>query len=89
MSTSAIMGIRRYLGIQLHLWASYEGKNAMNPLLYITAQLIKVVVIRPHPVGSADSLNIAHLVKSCYLMSQTSMSMGTFWGGKVHGGLCP
>ena len=33
------------------LAASYEDKNVMN----LTAQLIKVVVIRPHPVASADS----------------------------------
>ena len=60
MSISAIKGLRQYLGIQLNLWTPYESINDTSLCSYIMPILLKAVVIRPHPIASADISIMGH-----------------------------
>ena len=87
------MGLRHYLGIQLRLRAFYEGKNNVNHLLYVKTQLVKVVVIRPHPVASADSSNLGHASEGLFVYIPLRYVRGYLFGREFHGdivkGNCP
>ena len=51
---------RHCLVIQLHLWTPYGSKNDTSQCSYIMPKVLKAVVIRPHPIASADSSIMGH-----------------------------
>ena len=85
MSISAIKESRHYLDIQLHLWTPYESINDTIQCSYIMPKLLEAVVIRPHPIASADSSIMGHACERILICIPLMCVYGYFYEREVHG----